>query len=273
MTVRYALLPLLALSACAPRAEAPAAPQEVVFTATEFSFTGPDSIAPGVTTIRLVNAGQQDHHLILGQLEPGKTMEDLTTFVQAHPETEPPFLKWRGSANGVAHGDSTGSTADLPAGQYVLICFLPDPTDGKPHLTKGMMRPLTVAGPRHEAPLPVAAAEIRLKDFSFVSPPLTAGTHTFHIINDGPQTHEVQLVRLNDGVTSQQFLATLAPGSTTPPPGVMLGGPGALSTGLDDYWTVTFTPGSYLFLCFVPDTDGMPHMIKGMVHEFTVEAT
>jgi hypothetical protein len=273
MPVRHAWLLCLPLAACAPKA-GPAVPQHVVFTATEFSFTGPDSIAPGVTTIRLVNAGQQDHHLILGQLAPGKTMADLVAFAQANADAEPPFLKWRGGANGVAHGDSTGSTTDLPAGNYVLICFLPDPTDGKPHIVKGMMRPLTVAGPRHEAPVPVAMGEIRLKDFTFVTPPLTAGTHTFRIVNDGPQTHEVQLVRLAEGVTGQQFMAAMAPGSTTPPPGVMVGGPGALSSGLEDFWTVTITPGTYLMVCFVPDTaTGAPHVAKGMVHEFTVPAS
>lgn len=274
--MRLYLPVLLTLAACAPRQEAapPAEPQQVVFTATDFSFTGPDSIAPGVTTIRLANQGTQPHHLILGQLEDGKTVQDMMSFLQANPNGEPPFLKWRGATAAIVVGDTTGSTTDLPAGRYVLICFLPDPADGKAHIEKGMMREMVVAGTPHGGQLPVADGEIRLKDFGFTASNLTAGTHTFHIINDGPQTHEVQLVRLNPGTTGQQFLAAMAPGATAPPPGTFGGGPGALSAGLDNYWTVTFAPGNYLFVCFVPDTaDGAPHIMKGMVHEFSIPAT
>lgn len=267
---------LAALAACAPKpgAAPAAAPQEVTFVATEFAFTGPDTIAPGFTTVHLVNQGTQDHHLILGRLDDGKTLQDLMTFVKEHPSAEPPYLSWRGAANAVATGGSDGATVDLPAGSYVAICFIPDPTDRRAHLTKGMIKEVTVAGTPHVAQAPEAHGEIRLKDFAFELPALAAGTHTFHVINDGPQTHELQLIRLNDGATSQDYLAAMGPDAKGPPPGVMLGGPGAYSRGLDGYWTVTLTPGSYVFLCFVPDpASGMPHMMKGMVREFTIPAT
>jgi hypothetical protein len=267
---------LAILAACAPKPDsAPAAaPQEVTFTATDFAFAGPDSITPGFTTVRLVNNGLQDHQLILGKLGDGKTLQDLVAFGKAHPGAEPPFLSWRGSAGATAPSGSTGSTVDLPAGNYVAICFLPDPTDGRDHLSKGMAKELVVTGTRQAAQAPKAQGEIRLKDFSFEAPSIVAGTHTFHVINDGPQTHEVQLVRLNDGATGKDFLAALGPNAKGPPPGVMLGGPGAYSTGNDGYWTVTFEPGHYIFICFVPDpASGLPHMMKGMVHEFTVPTT
>jgi hypothetical protein len=52
---------------------------------------------------------------------------------------------------------------------------------------------------------------------------------------------------------------------------VFLGGPGALSTGEGDYWTVTLTSGKYMFLCFVPDgATGAPHLAMGMVRELTI---
>ena len=58
------------------------------------------------------------------------------------------------------------------------------------------------------------------------------------------------------------------------PPGTDAGGPGALSRTLDQYWTVRLEPGNYLFVCFVPDSaDGAPHLMKGMVREFTVSAS
>jgi hypothetical protein len=263
-------------SACAPKPEAAPsnAPQWVTFTATDFAFAGPDSIAPGFTTIRLVNQGTQDHHLILGRLEDGKTLQDLMAFAKDHPGAEPPFLSWRGAANGIAAGGSDGATVDLPSGKYIALCFLPDPTDGRDHLSKGMIKELVVAGSPGPAQAPEAEGEIRLKDFSFELPALVAGTHTFRVINDGPLTHELQVVRLNDGATAQDYLAAFAPGAKGPPPGVMIGGPGAYSRGLEGYWTVTLTPGNYVLLCFVPDpADGKPHLMKGMVRELSIPAT
>ncbi|MEX0692759.1 MAG: hypothetical protein WD934_05830 [Gemmatimonadales bacterium] len=51
---------VVALGACA--GAEPAMPQDVAFTATDFAFTGPDTIAPGVTTIRMENHGENPHH-------------------------------------------------------------------------------------------------------------------------------------------------------------------------------------------------------------------
>lgn len=271
MTRRIFPIALLLASACGPGR--PAGPQELVFTAKDFTFTGPDSAAPGLSTIRLVNHGTQPHHLILGRLDDGKTLQDLQAFMQQNPAGEPPFLSWRGAANAVEPGDSTGSTADLPAGHYVLICFLPDPTDQQPHANKGMVKELVVAGKAGTAPAPKVEGEIRLSDYAFAVPNIAAGSHTFHIVNEGTKTHEVQLIRLNDGVTSQQYLAAMAPGAKGPPPGAFNGGPGALRPGLDNYWTVTFTPGNYLMVCFVPDADGVPHVMKGMIRELTISAS
>jgi uncharacterized cupredoxin-like copper-binding protein len=260
---------LLLLGACT--ASAPAAPQQVRFTAREFAFSGPDSIAPGVTRITMVNAGTQPHHLILGRVDDGKTVADVEAGMKEHPQAAAPYLSYRGASNMIMPGDSSSSVSDLPAGHYMLICFVPDPVDQTPHAFKGMTKEIVIAGPRHEAPLPTSDAEIRLRDFAFVAGDIAAGTHTFHVLNDGPQIHEIQLVRLNEGATAQQFLAGLAPGAAGPPPGVFLGGPGALSAGEGDYWTVTLKPGKYLFLCFVPDlTSGAPHFAKGMIRELTV---
>ena len=276
MNQRFLSAAILLLAACAKKdapPPPPPAPQEVTFTATEFAFSGPDSIAPGVTVIRFVNQGTQDHHMILGQLAEGKTVQDLTTFMQANPDAEPDFLTWRGSAGGIAVQGSNTSISDLAPGRYVAICFLPDPADGKMHVEKGMIKELVVAGPRGEAPAPAADVEARTSDYKFTVPALTAGAHTVHYVNDGPKTHEIQLVRLNEGATVESFMASMAPDSKTPPPGVFLGGPGALSSGGDNYWTVTLEPGRYLLLCFVPDPDGTPHAMKGMVQELTIPAS
>jgi uncharacterized cupredoxin-like copper-binding protein len=276
-----AALLLLLAAACSPSGDrqpdqpsipAAVAPPVVTFIATDFAFQGPDTIAPGFTTIRMVNQGPQEHHLILARLSDGYTLDSLMAFMQKDPAGVPPFATWRGAANVVLDGDSTGSTVDLPAGRYALLCFIPDPADGAPHAVKGMTRELIVAGTPTGATGPTASGELRLKDLGYTMPAWVAGTQTIHVVNDGPQIHEAQLFRLDAGKTAKDYIATAAPGYKGPKAGAPVGGSGALSPGLDNYWTVTLAPGTYLLMCYVPGADGTPHIMQGMVQEFTVPA-
>jgi len=268
---------LFVLAACAKPADAPPeptppppGPQVVTFVATDFVFTGPDTIAPGATTIKLVNTGLQEHHLILGQLDSGKTMQDVLDLMAKEPNAEPAWLVWRGGASAIAAGDSTSGTSDLPAGRYLAFCFLPDPSDKKPHLMKGMIKEIIVTGTPHDGVMPEADGEIRMSEFGFAPTVLTAGPHVLRVINDGKQPHEVVLVRLADGATAESYVAALTAGKG-PPPGVPLGGSGALSAGLSNLWSVTLAAGNYLLVCFIPDpADGVPHFVKGMVQTLTV---
>lgn len=269
---------LFVLAACAktadapPEPTAPPIPQVATFTATDFSFTGPDTIAPGMTEVRMVNAGTQHHHLILGHIGEGKTVADVMEALAKDPTAEPAWLSWRGGAGAVLAGDTSAAVSDLAPGRYVAFCFLPDATDGgKPHLMKGMVKEIIVAGTASTAAPPVVTGEIHLTDFAFSPTTLTAGTHTLKVVNDGQQTHEIALARLDDGATAESFLAAMAPGAKGPPPGKPMGGNGAISPGQSNYLTVTLTPGTYLLLCFVPDpADGKPHIMKGMVQTIVV---
>jgi hypothetical protein len=279
MSTRLTAVAVVLLAACAPKAEetpevVATTPQELTFTATDFAYAGPDTVAPGLTTIRMVNNGTQEHHIILGRLADGRTAADLVAAFQANPNAEPDFVTWVGGAGSSMPGATSNGTQDLEAGTYVLICFVPDATDNMvPHFTKGMIKELVVAGERINAEAPTALGDIVMTDYAFVAPTITAGTHTLRVVNNGPQTHEVTVVRLNDGATMEQFMAALAPGATAPPPGTPVGGSGALSNGRTNWFSMTFAPGTYLLLCFVPDVaDGQPHIMKGMVQQFTVGA-
>jgi hypothetical protein len=44
----------------------------------------------------------------------------------------------------MAKGRSGSFPVTLKAGNYALICFVPDSKDGKPHSVHGMMQTLTV---------------------------------------------------------------------------------------------------------------------------------
>jgi uncharacterized cupredoxin-like copper-binding protein len=45
---------------------------------------------------------------------------------------------------GISPGETGQTTVSLTAGTYVLICNIPDPTSGKPHVALGMLSGFTV---------------------------------------------------------------------------------------------------------------------------------
>jgi hypothetical protein len=108
-------------------------------------------------------------------------------------------------------------------------------------------------------------------DYSFDAPAeVPAGLTTFHLVNRGPAIHHVQLVRLGEGKTMDDFMAALKAGGPPPEWVTMEGGPNPSELGDTSRTTLRLEPGNYAMLCFVPDPDGTPHVAKGMVRPLTV---
>ncbi len=67
------------------------------------------------------------------------------------------FARWVEKQTGPAPGTPSGGVStimpgthafvevDLPAGEYGLICFIPDRKDGKPHFVHGMVKQTKVS--------------------------------------------------------------------------------------------------------------------------------
>ncbi len=112
----------------------------------DFAFIMPDEIAAGSHLWEVRNTGKQHHEIIIVKLNEGVTIEDLINLAAAdEPPQEPPFEE-------IAFGSFMGSnmtswvTLDIPAGEYTVLCFLPN-TDAEamtPHLAHGMVRTLVV---------------------------------------------------------------------------------------------------------------------------------
>jgi uncharacterized cupredoxin-like copper-binding protein len=120
-------------------------------------------------------------------------------------------------------------------------------------------------------------AVIHAKDFAFDAPDsITAGWTTFHLVNDGPNLHHVQIVRLDSGKTAADFGAAMqaAAKSHAPPPSWMVfaGGPNAPSPKAEAEATVDMQPGNYVLICMVDIPDHVPHFAKGMIHPLKVTA-
>lgn len=270
---------ILAIGACgSDRQQAATQPAVVTFTATDYAYAGPTEIPAGAVTLRLVNQGKELHHAVLARLEDGKTVDDVMQFYMERRATDPllqehpSFVTFLGGPGVGGPGSTIDATAVLTPGEYVLICYVESASDGAPHFEKGMTTAFRVTANDAPAPAPTANIDLALRDYAFtLSEPLTAGTHTLRVRNDGPQIHDVVLVRLESGATIDQFLQALAPGSTTPPPGELAGGLGGITKGETAYLTVTIEPATYVLLCFVPDArDGAPHFAHGMMQEIVV---
>jgi hypothetical protein len=109
----------------------------------DYSFTTSTPITAGRHTIRVENGAAQSHEVELLKLAPGKTAADLTAWMQSMQG--PPPVNAIGGISGMARGVVQSFTHDFTPGTYVLVCFLPDARDGKPHFMHGMMRTITVS--------------------------------------------------------------------------------------------------------------------------------
>jgi hypothetical protein len=110
----------------------------------DFGYAPSAPLVAGKRIIQVVNDGPQLHELVLFRLAPGKTLSD---FAQWNPETatEPPPGNFIGGTVALAPGGESLVETTVEPGQYVLVCYIPDAKDGKPHMAHGMMMPLTVS--------------------------------------------------------------------------------------------------------------------------------
>jgi hypothetical protein len=110
-------------------------------------------------------------------------------------------------------------------------------------------------------------------EYSYTLPDtLSAGQVTLSMRNVGKEAHHAQLLKLNTGVTIDQFTSALQQGE-----GLALalvsftGGPGALDPGPNsEEVTLDLQPGTYVVVCFIAGTDGIPHVGKGMLKPLQV---
>lgn len=266
-------------SAAVTQAGAPVVPKAgydpvsrtVTVIARDFAYEAPDSVPGGWTTIRMINEGPTIHHMQLVRIDSGKTMADVQA---AMKNTKVPPPKWVvdvGGPNAPNPKAESNTTMNLTPGLYVMLCFVDIP-DKVMHMTKGMVKPLVVTAATAPGAAPTADVEVALSDYLFITKngAITSGKHTVHVVNDGPQVHEIEIFQLLPGKTMKDF-AAWGDKYEGPPPVSALGGIVGLVKGGEAYFTADFKPGNYVMICFVGDKkDHKPHFMHGMVKEFTV---
>jgi uncharacterized cupredoxin-like copper-binding protein len=265
--------PLLALGMAAVLASTAGAQGRTVnVTANDFSFSIPDSIPSGLTTFQLMNHGAELHHMQILRLEQGKTMADFNAAMQAHGPPPAWVVFVGGPQGGLPHAPATNVTVSLAPGNYVVLCFIPSP-DGKPHVAKGMIKPLTVtkASSVVQAGVPKADYVMTLYDYNFdTDKPLKAGRRTILIKNTAKQFHEAVIAKLQPNTPVTALMEWLGAGRQGPPPVMPAGGIVGLTPGQENLVTLDLEPGEYGLYCFLPAPDGKEHVEHGMFKKITV---
>jgi hypothetical protein len=275
MAISLLLAAGLLVAACG--AAAPPIP-DVQIQAADYSFAAPDSIPGGLTRLRLSNTGNEIHHAQLLRLNDGVTPAQFQAALQKGMDQAFPLVTFQGGPSVAAPGQTSSAIVDLPPGQYLILDVIPGP-DGAPHVTKGMARPLAVTAKPAPQPAPPEALAVQLLDFAFGGNKgsYTRGAVTFEATNLGKQYHELVVIKVQNGATTDQArdaLVALASGAAPagPPPAAFLGGLQGIMPGLKGYAEFDLQPGSYAFICLLPDpASGKPHAALGMFAPFTVQ--
>ena len=249
-----------------------ATPQDVTIIATEYGYQLPTTpVHAGLTTITLVNEGQELHHMQLVRITEGKTVADLTEALMARGPL-PTWIVLEGGPNGARPGGSANATLLLEPGLYAMYCRIPSP-DGKQHMAKGMILGMNVL-PDSAPAASLSSGDIQVGLFNYgfsMSTTPTVGTHEFSVTNNADQPHEMAIVQLAPGETMQPWIDWVEGGYQGPPPEMPSGGITDLRPGQVQNFNMTFAPGTYGLICFVLDaTDRKSHVVHGMTSTFTV---
>jgi uncharacterized cupredoxin-like copper-binding protein len=129
-----------------PAAE-PTADVTVALSDYKFVPTGPLTKA-GTHTVKVTNGGPQPHEVEIVRFAPGKTMKDFGEFMAAAESPQGPSGPPPGDLIGGISGGMPNSvsyfTVNLTPGKYVMVCFIGDAKDNKPHLEHGMVKEFEV---------------------------------------------------------------------------------------------------------------------------------
>ncbi|THF84305.1 hypothetical protein E7T09_20010 [Deinococcus sp. KSM4-11] len=118
---------------------------DVKVTGTDFAYALPSTIRAGTHMWQFVNAGQEAHELGLVKLHDGKTLADVKAFLdQPNPDFSNAPGDFVGGNIPLSAGVREFTSHTLSAGNYVAVCFIPDPASGKPHFDLGMLTEFTV---------------------------------------------------------------------------------------------------------------------------------
>lgn len=254
----------------------------------------PAELAAGRYHVVLENQSDLDIDLEFLQLPEGLGPDDYVALVEeseSSPVFVPPDFFFEMVFNGGVASPPGGTGAavlDLAPGEWTMNLRAYDPATGELINTP---RVLTVTGDMPAVDEITGAIDVSLADMSFELPDsVVAGPQIWSVANVGEQVHHIELAGVPDGTTTDQVIelfmayftvlgtpAATEPGATPIDPvlgfdqfRIVYSTP-LLSAGQGNWYEVDLEPGTYVMMCFLPDPEGTPHFMLGMIEVITVE--
>lgn len=232
------------------------------------------TLASGLVKTTLHDTGKQPHQAQIAKFRPGKGVADFTALL-SNPNPEAVlglFERFTGGPNVVVPGQSQTTYQNLAPGNYLVLCFVTDPTTHMPHFAMGMYAAFQVVGPARHGSIGASQKVFAVDEMRFVVPSELESNSIVRFENRAAKdVHEFTIGRLHAGKTAAD-VQTWAAAPNGPPPFDFAGGAGALSPGGREWFTLHLAPGSYVAFCLVPDDEtGIPHAATGMVKGFTID--
>lgn len=149
-----------------PDVETPEPQANVNVTLVDDAFQMPSTVPAGMDTFKVTDGGKDVHEFAL--LSVGNhTLADVQAALQS-PQP-PDWAMPAGGAGAMGPGETAWVTENIQPGNYVAICFVPDPETGMPHFLMGMIMLFTAQGsaststsaaaqPQASAPMQMSAA-------------------------------------------------------------------------------------------------------------------
>jgi hypothetical protein len=167
----------------------------------DYGFDITPVIRPGRRTIRVENAASQPHEAVLGKLAPGKTLGDLMQWMAKRDGPMPG--EEIGGTTALSQGEVNFMTVDFTPGDYILLCFVRDATDGKSHVAHGMARQFTVEPARVASAHPAASP---------ASPTSFTWPGVYDLVGTGfPDGDRVAVLQIERADTSYSLVALQGP--------------------------------------------------------------
>ncbi len=106
--------------------------------------------------------------------------------------------------------------------------------------------------------------------YSLIPDTVAEATVLFNVQNNDPVDHELLVLKLDRGVSTDTLLRTPGPQL---PAGVTMVGQATIANNSNGRLLLTdLEPGLYTIVCLLPDENGVPHLADGMETTFLVEA-
>ncbi|HLY66529.1 MAG TPA: hypothetical protein VKU60_13425, partial [Chloroflexota bacterium] len=219
-------------------------PQVITIQASDYAFQMPPTIVSGLVTFQVKNSGQEPHNFSLLKLKDGVAVEQgMAAATKGDRRSLAAETVSSGGVASISSEVSGETTVSLAPGNYLVVCQVAG-ADGVPHMMKGMAMPVQVTAPSAAASIsPRTAGTLTLKDFAFDVPATLSKGNTYQVTNQGPQTHEMEVVKLDSGKTVSDLPAFFASDRSGRPPFQELGGAAAVGPGdSNSYWTIDVPP-------------------------------